>query len=139
MSSIEEDKSSRKLVDEMGQFAPIPYSFIEQSEGLSFHARWLFVVLSYHRNASSGKAWPSYDRIQELTGMRREMIAKSIQQLESKGWLTKKKRFGNSNVYTLNIPPPSANREKGAAVNDVSEGVEEAIRRNDVGIRLAEL
>jgi hypothetical protein len=148
VSHIPRDKDSKSLVEEMGNFTPIPKTFIEQSRGLSFHARWLFVVLSYYRNRESGKAFPSYDTIHELTGMRREMIARSIQQLESGGWLTRRKRFSSSTLYTLNFHAPSTNSEQGAAVSDVNEDREEAVRRSDTippittadeGIPLAEL
>lgn len=147
MSSETNDESSKKLVDKIGQFVTIPYSFIHQSKELSFHACWLFVVLRYYTNGESGEAFPSYETMRKLTGMRREMIAKSIHELESRGWLTKKKRFGNSNRYTLIIPPPSANRKQDVTVSDVSENIEEVRRRSDdlwrrvppYGIRQAEL
>jgi hypothetical protein len=121
MSSVANDESNRRLVDEIGQFTTIPYSFIQQSKGLSFHARWLFVVLRYYTNGKSGEAFPSYDTIQTLTGMRREMIAKSIRQLESRGWLSKRKRFNGSNCYTLNIPAPSAYGKERTPISDVRE------------------
>lgn len=125
MSSVPSNENKKRLVDKIGQFTTIPYSFIEQSKGLSFHARWLFVVLRYYTNGKSGEAFPSYDTIQTLTGLRREMIAKSIRQLESRGWLSKRKRFNGSNCYTLNIPSPCANGNDRTPVSDVREDSEQ--------------
>jgi DNA-binding MarR family transcriptional regulator len=87
--------------EQMGQFTKIPFAFIEGAKDLSWHARWLYVTLLYHRNGKSGVAFPSYERISELTGMRREMISKSIVQLERSGWVRKRRRYANSNVYRL--------------------------------------
>ena len=94
------------VYDEIGQFITLPHSFILDSKGLSFHARWLFVILRYFTNRKYGYAFPSYDAIQEITGMRREMIAKSINELIRAGWLLRRKRFNNSTLYWLKIPQP---------------------------------
>jgi hypothetical protein len=94
------------LSDRIGPFVAIPHSFVKYARGLSFHARWLFVTLRFYTNGKSGLAFPSYDKIKELTGMRREMIAKSIRELERSGWLRRKKRFNNSTLYELLMPRP---------------------------------
>lgn len=133
MSNISNDESNERLVDKIGQFITIPFSFIREAKELSFHARWLFVTLRFYTNRQSGNAFPSYETIQELTGMRREMIAKSIRELADKGWLTKRRRFSRSNLYTLNIPPLSANRQQSdIGSSNVSEGGEEAYRSGNV-------
>lgn len=94
------------LSDRIGPFVAIPHSFVKHTRSLSFHARWLFVALRFYTNGESGLAFPSYDKIQELTGMRREMISKSIKELERSGWLKRKKRFNNSTLYELLMPRP---------------------------------
>lgn len=42
--------------------------------------------------------------------MRREMIAQCLRDLEREGWLRRKKRFGNSTLYTLILPSPLKDR-----------------------------
>lgn len=87
--------------EDMGRFAMITHSFIEQSKKLKFHSRWLYVALVYYRNTQSGKSFPSYNTIQKLTGLRRQMISKGIEELWAEGWIEKKRRFGNSNIYDV--------------------------------------
>jgi len=122
MSSVTNEESNKRLVDKIGQFITLPFSFIRESKELSLHARWLFVTLRFYTNGKSGVAFPSYETIKELTGMRRQKIADSIRELEGKGWLTKRKRFGKSNLYTLNIPPKSANRQRSEIVEASRRG-----------------
>ncbi|HEX8278032.1 MAG TPA: helix-turn-helix domain-containing protein, partial [Segetibacter sp.] len=88
--------------ENIGMFAAIPHSFIKESKKLKFHSRWLYVALVYYRNSKNGKSFPSYDTIQQSTGLRREMIAKCLNELEESGWIKpRKKRYGNSNVYEV--------------------------------------
>ena len=101
---------NKNTFEQMGQFTKIPFDFIENAKELSWHARWLYVALMYYRNGKSGEAFPSYDKITELTRMRREKISKSIAELERWGWIRKRRRYSNSNVYTLNFENPLRSR-----------------------------
>jgi biotin operon repressor len=103
---------NKNTFEQMGQFTKIPFDFIENAKSLSWHARWLYVTLMYYRNGKSGEAFPSYDKITELTRMRREKISKSIEELERWGWIQKHRRYSNSNVYTLNFENPLRSRER---------------------------
>jgi hypothetical protein len=94
------------LVDEIGTFAAIPTSFIEDSAHLSAKAKWLFVVLRSYTNNITGQAFPSYDAMQKRTGFRRQAISDSLKELERAGWLERKQRFSKSSIYTLKIPTP---------------------------------
>jgi DNA-binding transcriptional regulator YhcF (GntR family) len=98
---------AKKLSDLIGQFATIPNSFISASASLSTEAKWLFVILRYHTNSKTGNAFPSYTKIQEITGFHRKTIAKSLKELEAAGWLTKQRRFGATTIYALQIPSSS--------------------------------
>ena len=113
MENIAVRKSDSKLVDQIGQFATIPFSFIKTTKEneLDFHACWLFVILRYYTNGKTGNAFPSYTTIHNLTGMTRKKISDSLKKLEEKGWLEKKKRFGGSTIYTLIIPKPLENED----------------------------
>lgn len=85
----------------MGRFAMIPFSFIENAKRMKVHTRWLYVALVYYFNTKNGIAFPSYDTLTKLTGLRREMISNGIKELERDGWITRKRRFGNSTLYTV--------------------------------------
>lgn len=62
----------------------------------------------YYRNTKTGNAFPSYETLRELTGMRKEMISKALKELENEKqdwvWLKRKKRFSKATIYTLLIP-----------------------------------
>ena len=92
---------NRISYEQIGYFAMIPHSFIEDSKRMSFHSRWLYVALVYYRNSQSGVAFPSYTTIRKLTGMRRENISSSIKELEEKGWIEKVSRYSQSNLYKI--------------------------------------
>jgi DNA-binding transcriptional regulator YhcF (GntR family) len=98
-----------KFTDEWGRFAAIPYAFIEQSQNLSAHARWLFVVLRSYTNQKTECAWPSYDQLQEITRWSRPTVSKAIKELEEYGWLERRKRFGAPVIYVLKRPNSSQN------------------------------
>lgn len=104
---IQQNTEQETLSDKIGPFVAIPHSFVKNARGLSFHARWLFVTLRFYTNGESGLAFPSYDTIHKLTGMRREMIAKSIGELERAGWLNRQKRFNSSTLYEIVMPRPT--------------------------------
>lgn len=92
-----------RLVDTIGNFTAIPNSIIEMGRELGPDAIALFVVLRFHsgRNQTS---FPSYDTIQDRTGLTRRRIAIAIRKLESSGLLERKRRFGASTVYILKMP-----------------------------------
>jgi len=65
-------------------------------------------------NLVRGAAWPSYDALQEATGLCRQCIADAIKRLEAAGFLIVTRRAGwngsrivrETNFYTLPIEPP---------------------------------
>jgi hypothetical protein len=112
MNNISGRSNDSKLVDRIGQFVTVPFSFIHASKELSFHACWLFVVLRFYTNRRTGNAFPSYTTIRKITGMRREKISESLKELEQAGWLKKQSRFGKVNLYTVVIPQPFATEQE---------------------------
>jgi DNA-binding transcriptional regulator YhcF (GntR family) len=58
----------------------------------------------YYRNGKTGNAFPSYDTLSELTGLSRNMISKCLRELESAGWISLRRRFNATTIYTLNFP-----------------------------------
>ena len=77
-------------------------------------ARFVYAVLARHADAG-GKSFPSYKRIQEMTGFGKTTVSNAIKELEENGWLSHE-RTGRSNVYTLmslrktSDVPPANNR-----------------------------
>ena len=103
---------NNSITEQMGTFTPVPHTFITEAKKMSFHARWLYVTLMFHRNTKSEIAFPSYTRITALTGMRRGMISKGIKELEKAGWIVKKRRYANSNCYSFNFKKVEATTER---------------------------
>ena len=79
-----------RLSDKIGAFTAVPNRFIEQSATFSDAALRLFICLRYHTNQRTDDAFPGYDAIREL---------------EAAGWLERRKRFGQSTIYTITFPP----------------------------------
>jgi hypothetical protein len=98
------DLRQQGLYEKFGPFVGVPNSFITAARGLSVHARWLWVCLRYFGGLKD-KIYPSYDVLEELTGFRRAMISQSLNELESRGWISRQRRFGQSTIYTLHYPP----------------------------------
>lgn len=62
-------------------------------------AKTIYAVLARHAD-KKGTCFPSYKRIQEMTGFGKTKISNAIKELETIGWLVHE-RTGRSNVYTL--------------------------------------
>ncbi|NBW17356.1 MAG: helix-turn-helix domain-containing protein, partial [Caulobacteraceae bacterium] len=95
------------LQDDLGTFTIIPNQFLSQSGNFSDHAFRLFVLLRYHTDNQSEVAFPSYKRIQSMTGWSTKTVAKAVKELMAAGWLNRKRRFNDSNVYRLQKPAQS--------------------------------
>jgi len=93
-----------KLYNEWGAFAVIPHEFIDASTAYSDQAFRLFVLLMRYTNGKTGEAFPSYAHLQSLTGWSSKTIAKAIRELESAGWIVRKKQFSGPTHYTLVRP-----------------------------------
>jgi hypothetical protein len=116
--------------DKNGSFTKVSNQFVMVSN-TSHEAFRIYVVLRMHVNAGAetGIAFPSYDRIKELTGIKSfSTIAKALRELEAGGWIERKKRYGNSTIYTLTSPTPRVVVEDDALLHPV-----EAITTPDVG------
>ena len=96
--------SKAKLFNEWGAFAVIPHEFIDGSSEYSDQSFRLFVLVMRYTNNKTGEAFPSYDHIRSLTGWSTKTIAKSIRELESGGWIVRKKQFSGPTHYTLTRP-----------------------------------
>ncbi len=97
------NKSKDKLVDQIGQFATIPYSVIRMADQIGVDGLAVFVYLRYRSN-EHGEAFPSYDTMQRDLGLRRQRISDALKRLEELGLLECNRRFSNSTIYTLKMP-----------------------------------
>lgn len=92
------------LFDRIGQFTTVPNSVIRLMPKIGCDGMALFVYLRYRTNSETEVAFPSYDTIQLETGLTRRRIAKAIRLMEVKKIMERKRRFGQSTLYTLVMP-----------------------------------
>lgn len=94
-----------RLSDKIGRFVAIPHTFVEDMRNLPQCAIALFVYLRYKANASTDEAFPSYESIECDTGMTRHTISKGLKALIDRRWIKARRRFSNSTIYEMCIPP----------------------------------
>lgn len=108
MSEVLEEKqfAPEVLKAKLGNWFRVPRDLFEREKDLNARAKIVFVALVFHVNDHKDDliVFPSYDRLQAFTGLRRAAIAKALKDLEKRGWLTRCKRFGKSTKYELCSP-----------------------------------
>lgn len=103
-------KPQDKLVNLMGRFVSIPVSVLEmvgrgEISPTDFTV-WCFLMKYTTFQDGKDFAMPKYETIMEGTGIKgRTTLSNALKGLEEAGILQKRRRFGNSTVYTL-VPPP---------------------------------
>jgi SOS-response transcriptional repressor LexA len=122
------ERDSLKIYYEMGPFVAIPLSFLEA--GFDFKAKLVFMCLRRYTNRKNGKAWPSYPRMMEFTGLSRASIARALEALEKKGWISRHPRHSKSTEYTLKIPKPAVSHRDAGRRSGRLE-IEKEIRSGD--------
>lgn len=110
-------QSVSKLVDQIGSFTTVPNSVIKRWGEIGLDAMGLFLYLRYRTNGQTEVAFPSYDTIHAETGLSRNRIARAIRVLEKAELVERRKRFGQSTIYTLKCPPVQSSQ---FGTNDVS-------------------
>jgi len=91
------------LRDEIGDFVGIPISFMEDTKQTA-ESRVVFMVLRYHTNKKSKRAFPGYETIMTESGLSRQKTAEGIKILVGTGWLVKHKKFAKVTEYELCYP-----------------------------------
>lgn len=93
---------------------------------LSFYAKGTYCLLSKFAD-KTGKCWPSLEKLQELSGLSRPTIIKSIKELSRLGHIEVEHRFNNgmktSSLYTLKSP-------RNSDVNHVYHDVKDVYNSN---------
>jgi hypothetical protein len=94
------------LKDDLGFFVTVPETLVERAAEIGTDALTLFVYLRYRTNRKRGEAWPGYHRIGQDLGWGNSRISQAIQALGGAGYLEKRKRFGETTIYTLKHVAP---------------------------------
>ena len=81
-------------------------------EKMSAAAILVMVSLSKHMNSETYESYVSYETLVKETHRSNTTISKALRELREMGYVGKKRRFNNSNVYALVVPshlakPPS--------------------------------
>jgi len=64
-------------------------------------AKLVLIAVADHINESTGDAWPSIERLQHMTSASRRTIQRKLKMLEEDGYLERKKRFNDTDLYSL--------------------------------------
>lgn len=64
------------------------------------HAVTVYLVIKAHTNFSTGRAFPGIETIVEKSGVSKRQVIRSLEALETLGYLTKEKK-GRNNIYRL--------------------------------------
>jgi len=100
------DPKRATMVDRIGYFATIPLTFINDAE-VSDRAHRLYVILrSYTSPDRDAMVFPGYETLRARCGWSNyRYVAQALRELETAGWIERKKRFGKSTMYSLNATP----------------------------------
>ena len=84
------------------QFIMISRAFVCSDASLAARAVYMALMLHADQRDDAREVWPSYERIMECSGIRgKTTIANALAELETKGWITRRKRFSGATVYSL--------------------------------------
>jgi hypothetical protein len=97
-------KQNKKLSDKFGQFVVVRMELFNQGRYLTPHAKWVYATLRSFTNNETDRTFPSYDKIEERSGLNRPAISRALQELEHFYWIEKQKNFGRSTNYILRKP-----------------------------------
>lgn len=85
--------------------------------------KYLACYLRKFMNRQSAKAWPSYKRIIDETGLSRMTVSRYMKALEDAGWIIRQKgRTGKNTIYIAKIPEGKAVKVVPDSDHVVSEG-----------------
>lgn len=66
-------------------------------------AKLVLIAVADHINESTGDAWPSVERLEQMTCASRSTVLRKLKMLESSGFLQRQKRFNKTDLYSLNL------------------------------------
>lgn len=68
---------------------------------MSSNAKALYPVIKAFTNWSDGRSFPSFDTLQEYSGLARASVSSALKELEELGFIKTKKQPGKQTLYTL--------------------------------------
>jgi len=66
-------------------------------------AKLVLIAVADHINESTGDAWPSVERLEQMTCASRSTVLRKLKMLETGGFLQRQKRFNKTDLYSLNL------------------------------------
>ena len=66
-------------------------------------AKLVLIAVADHINESTGDAWPSVERLEQMTCASRSTVLRKLKMLETSGFLQRTKRFNKTDLYSLNL------------------------------------
>jgi Fe2+ or Zn2+ uptake regulation protein len=66
-------------------------------------AKLVLIAVADHINESTGDAWPSVERLEQMTCASRSTVIRKLKLLETSGFLQRTKRFNKTDLYSLNL------------------------------------
>jgi len=66
-------------------------------------AKLVLIAVADHINESTGDAWPSVERLEQMTCASRSTVLRKLKMLETSGFLQRTKRYNKTDVYSLNL------------------------------------
>lgn len=83
---------------------PLQYAKAIAESDLAPGVRAACWALSTFADNNTGKAWPSVKRLAKALGLSEAVVSTHTGTAESMGYLSKARRAGNSNIYTITVP-----------------------------------
>ncbi|MDG2293875.1 MAG: helix-turn-helix domain-containing protein [Methylophilaceae bacterium] len=66
-------------------------------------AKLVLIAVADHINESTGDAWPSVERLEQMTCASRSTVIRKLKILETTGFLQRTKRYNKTDLYQLNM------------------------------------
>jgi len=66
-------------------------------------AKLVLIAVADHINESTGDAWPSVERLEQMTCASRSTVIRKLKLLETSGFLQRTKRYNKTDLYQLNM------------------------------------
>jgi len=66
-------------------------------------AKLVLIAVADHINESTGDAWPSVERLEQMTCASRSTVIRKLKLLENTGFLQRTKRYNKTDLYSLNL------------------------------------
>lgn len=110
-----EDTKRGVIVNRMGAFVAIPMAFVNDTR-ITNAGRCLYMLLSSYTSAKADEAiaFPSYETIMKrLDWGSKDTVAAALLNLMQHGWVERKRRYGNSSLYTINYAAGDSRPEIG--------------------------